>query len=426
MTEETIAYLRQVIPFRDLPDESFRAIARDVTHVEIPQGQVIIREGEEGDSLYIIKSGSVQVFINGPEQDEKIILSKLSDADYFGEMSLITGEPRSASIETLTNVSLLRLDKEGFQRLISENPKITLYLSHMLSQRLKQANIKRAETEKFYHAKITQTGTLAEIPFYEVLRFCEQNALTGKVKIEHENERAEITFLKGNVQTVELGNLSEDQVMDTLMQWNEGAFTIEPSFFSPDEPITTDIDKEAAGISDDGKLKEPAYEKKSEPDIETGKKAERTRELKAEVGKAKDKNDISAKDSPPLSTLDIVGQLLNETFRQLVSIVGSQHLRECIVASQEQLIPFFPALESLKFTYMPDVKVKLAFEGSWNDKRTLAVAVFLQSVLQRCSSLVIGMRYFDVREAAGSHAAELDKIAFFEYMSHADELAQAR
>jgi CRP-like cAMP-binding protein len=374
-----------------------------VTHVEIPQGQVIIREGEEGDSLYIIKSGSVQVFINGPEQDEKIILSKLSDADYFGEMSLITGEPRSASIETLTNVSLLRLDKEGFQRLISENPKITLYLSHMLSQRLKQANIKRAETEKFYHAKITQTGTLAEIPFYEVLRFCEQNALTGKVKIEHENERAEITFLKGNVQTVELGNLSEDQVMDTLMQWNEGAFTIEPSFFSPDEPITTDIDKEAAGISDDGKLKEPAYEKKSEPDIETGKKAERTRELKAEVG-----------------------QLLNETFRQLVSIVGSQHLRECIVASQEQLIPFFPALESLKFTYMPDVKVKLAFEGSWNDKRTLAVAVFLQSVLQRCSSLVIGMRYFDVREAAGSHAAELDKIAFFEYMSHADELAQAR
>ena len=384
---------------------------------------MIIREGEEGDSLYIIKSGSVQVFINGPEQDEKIILSKLSETDYFGEMSLITGEPRSASIETLTHVSLLRLDKEGFQRLISENPKITLYLSHMLSKRLKQANIKRAETEKFYHAKISQTGSLAEIPFYEVLRFCEQNSLTGKVKIEHEKERAEITFLKGNVQTVELGDLPEDKVMDTLMQWNEGTFTIEPSFFSQDEPISTDPEKETKRISD---AVESTPEKRSEPEIRTGAKPNKPREIKTAESKEKDKDETVDGKKPSLSTMEIVGQLLNQTFRQLVSIVGSQQLRECIVASLEQLLPFFPPLEALKFTYTPDLSVKLAFEGSWNDKRTLAVAVFLQSVLQRCSTLVIGMRYFDVREAAGSHADALDKIAFFEYMSHADELAQAR
>ncbi len=152
-------------------------------------------------------------------------------------MSLITGEPRSASIETLTNVSLLRLDKEGFHRLITENPNVSLSLSHMLSQRLKQANIKRAETEKFYHAKISQSGSLKEISFYELLRFCEQNALTGRVKIEHEESVAEITFLKGNVQTVELGDLAEDQVMDKLMQWQDGTFIIEPSFFTHEEHV---------------------------------------------------------------------------------------------------------------------------------------------------------------------------------------------
>ncbi len=67
MSEETISYLKQVIPFKDLSEESFQEIAEDVTHVEIPEGQIIIREGEEGDSLYIVKSGSVQVYINGPE-----------------------------------------------------------------------------------------------------------------------------------------------------------------------------------------------------------------------------------------------------------------------------------------------------------------------------------------------------------------------
>ncbi len=134
----------------------------------------------------------------------------------------------------------------------------------------------------------------------------------------------------------------------------------------------------------------------------------------------------SEPESGPLTIQEIVELLLNETFQQLISIVGSQTLREIVIASQEQLVPYFPTVEALKFSFAPEFSLKLFLDGDWNDKRTLAMAVYLQSVLQQCGAQAIGMRYFDVREIAGRHASELDKIAFFDYMSHADELAQGR
>jgi len=534
MSEETIGYLKQVIPFKDLSEESLRAISQDVSHVEFPEGLVIIREGDEGDSLYIIKSGTVQVYINGPEKDEKIILTKLSEGDYFGEMSLITGEPRSATVETTSNVSLLRLDKDGFQRLISNNPKVSLSLSHMLSQRLKQANIKRAETEKFYHAKITQSGSLSEISFYELLRFCEQNALTGRVKVENAENVAELSFLKGIVQSVELGNLTEDQSMDTLMQWREGTFVIEPSFFTQDESIVTNPEHENGEIGETEKITdhqdrpETVSESRDEPEkpevsyesadfthdesaitnpeqengeigvteeitdhqdgseTDTGSTDEpekpevssesadfthdesaitkpeqengeigETEEIsdhqdrpetvsestdepeKPEVGsesaewaQSSDKSaaveEATVSQTETLTTQEIVEKLLNDTLRRLISIVGSQLLRENLVASQEQLVPFFPTLESLKASFSPEFRVELSLDGQWTEKQTLAIAVFLQSVLKRCSTLVIGMCYLDIREIAGSHAAHLDRISFFDYITHAGELAQLR
>ena len=104
MSNDTIEYLRNLPPFKDLSEESFHSIEHSVSHVEFPDNITIMAEGAPGDSLYILKKGTVQVYINAPDNDEKIILSKLEEGDYFGEMALITGEPRSASIETITPV----------------------------------------------------------------------------------------------------------------------------------------------------------------------------------------------------------------------------------------------------------------------------------------------------------------------------------
>jgi len=78
MSNGTIEYLKNIPPFKELSDESFAAISENVTHVEFPQGVVIIEEGAEGDSLYIIKKGEVQVYIKESPSGDKIVLSKLA------------------------------------------------------------------------------------------------------------------------------------------------------------------------------------------------------------------------------------------------------------------------------------------------------------------------------------------------------------
>jgi CRP/FNR family cyclic AMP-dependent transcriptional regulator len=100
MSGNLLDYIITVPPFKDLPVESFQSIADSIQQIDFITGKIIFEAGEKGDSLYIIREGSVQVFVLDAESKEKIILSQLGPGDYFGEMALLTGEPRSASIET--------------------------------------------------------------------------------------------------------------------------------------------------------------------------------------------------------------------------------------------------------------------------------------------------------------------------------------
>jgi CRP/FNR family cyclic AMP-dependent transcriptional regulator len=369
MTKESIEFLKNITPFKELTDSSFQALAGNLETLTYKTGEIVFEAGDEGDSLFIIKKGRVQVFITATDTKEKIVLSTLSNGDYFGEMALITGEPRSAAVETLNDVSILRLDKKGFDKIIKDNPKISLSLSHMLSQRLKSANLKRVETEKFYHSIISPSGSLADYPFFEVLKFCEQNALTGKLKVNHEMNKAEISFLKGNVQAVTMDNLDETEAMDHIMQWKEGNFVIEPSLFSMEEQLSNS----------------PTDEK------------------------------------TPTNVPELLELFLATTFEKLISIIGSQKLDEIVIETTTKLRPFFSALDLCQFQILPKIHIKLEPHDKWTDKSTLAIAVFLQSVLKNCRSSLIGFSFFDIEKMSGDQLTKLKKISFFDYMDHAKE-----
>ena len=372
MSEDTLTYLKQIPPFKELSAETFDRIADTVEDVKFPGKTVIINAGDEGDSLYIIKKGTVEVYIYSGDDNEKIVLSQLSENDYFGEMALITGEPRSAFVATLDEVECLRLEKRGFDQIIKENPSISLSLSHMLSQRLKNSNLQRAKSELLFHEKIAPSGELKETSFWELLKFCEQNSLTGNLKIEYNADKAQISFEKGNVKEVVLGNLTEAEAMDALMQWTEGHFIIEPAILS--------------------------------------------------LEKHPDKKENVEKNDKDTATL--LENLLIQAFESLKSAVGSQGLKDIVKNTREQLIPYFQDLKSYKFDILPNVRVELEKDSSeWSDKKTLAVAVFLQTVIKHCTPLVVGMFYLSLKNLAGSHAQQLEKISFFEYMAHADEFA---
>ena len=94
--------------FRDLPKAALNAIARAVQDQVVPPNTIIHREGDPGDSLYIIRSGKVRIFGRN-EKGVEIDLSIQGPGDTFGEMALLTGEPMSADIEALDETHLMIL-----------------------------------------------------------------------------------------------------------------------------------------------------------------------------------------------------------------------------------------------------------------------------------------------------------------------------
>ncbi len=381
MSKSNIDYLRDLPPFKDLTEKRFSSLAKYLRTVSFPTGHIIFNAGDTGDSFYVIKKGTVRVFIQAPGSGENIVLSNLTEGDYFGEMALITGKHRSASIETVTDVSLLQLDKEGFDKLLEEDPKISISISHMISQRLEQANLQRAVSEQFYQSKISPSGSLEDHPIMEILKFCEENSLTGKLRLEQNDKTAEISFLKGVVQKILMGDLSDAEALDSLTQWQEGKFKIEPSLFSIEENEMHDQEK---------------HENKK---IDNGKEEK-----------------ISDEKIPVL-----LEKFLIRLFTKLIDLVGSQKLKDITAKSQQQCIPFFPALTECIFEVVPEIKVDLRNKEVWTDKETLAIAVFLETIFKDCQSLVFGMSYLNLENLAGESSKHLKNISFFEYMAHAKE-----
>jgi CRP/FNR family cyclic AMP-dependent transcriptional regulator len=108
--DDKVNILMRSAIFRDLPREALNAITRAVQDLVAPQHTIICREGDPGDSLYIISSGRVRIFGRN-EDGVEIDLSILGPGDTFGEMALLTGEPMSADAEALEQTHFMILSK---------------------------------------------------------------------------------------------------------------------------------------------------------------------------------------------------------------------------------------------------------------------------------------------------------------------------
>jgi CRP-like cAMP-binding protein/rhodanese-related sulfurtransferase len=110
--------------FRGLPKEALNAITRAVRDLVVPEHTIISREGDPGDSLYIIRSGRVRIFGRN-EKGAEIDLSIQGPGDTFGEMALLTGEPMSANAVASEETRLMLLSKDQFDRVLSDFPDIS-------------------------------------------------------------------------------------------------------------------------------------------------------------------------------------------------------------------------------------------------------------------------------------------------------------
>jgi CRP-like cAMP-binding protein len=105
---------------------------------EVKKGDVIFREGNFSDTAYIIESGSFQVTKHVDEGGQKVI-SILQKNDIFGEMGIIDGLPRSATVTALENGKVTVVTKEDFESLARRNPNALMPILKILSMRLRKA-----------------------------------------------------------------------------------------------------------------------------------------------------------------------------------------------------------------------------------------------------------------------------------------------
>ena len=119
---EEISVLKKLEFFSYFNEEELKAAAKIMFEVDYPAEKVVFDEGDEGQTLYIIKSGEVKISKKDPEGREQV-LALLKDGDIFGEMSFLDGRPHSASVTTVHNSMILKIEKADFDKFIEAQPR---------------------------------------------------------------------------------------------------------------------------------------------------------------------------------------------------------------------------------------------------------------------------------------------------------------
>ena len=131
--DDKMRRLEEVPLLEGCTQRQLRAVARIAEVVEVPAGSVLARAGQSGDDFFLILDGSARVDVSPRKR------AKLKPGDYFGEMSLLDGGPRSATVTAETPLRLLVIKRRDFATLLREAPELVLSLLATLSRRVRQA-----------------------------------------------------------------------------------------------------------------------------------------------------------------------------------------------------------------------------------------------------------------------------------------------
>lgn len=121
--------------FRPLSPEALRQLQAQVTRERIQGGQTLFEQGDPGDCMYVIAYGRLRVSIRDAQGREETV-REMGRGEPVGEMAILTGEPRSATVRAVRDTELIRLSKDGFERLLSNSPQAMLEIARLIVRRL--------------------------------------------------------------------------------------------------------------------------------------------------------------------------------------------------------------------------------------------------------------------------------------------------
>ena len=136
---ETVSILKNAEMFSSLSNDDLKRLAGLLRVKQGRQKEVIIHQGDFGDSMYFICRGEVEASVKNQEGAESTV-ARLGKGDFFGEMALLTGSPRSASVTVQKDALLLTLPKADFDDFVKDHPHLAIVFSKLLAERIRTTN----------------------------------------------------------------------------------------------------------------------------------------------------------------------------------------------------------------------------------------------------------------------------------------------
>ncbi|HXM46855.1 MAG TPA: DUF1003 domain-containing protein [Pyrinomonadaceae bacterium] len=135
----TLEALRSVPLFASLDDTAARHLRSLLRVQDVKSGAPIFRRGDSGDSLCLIESGRVRISMTD-EVEKRIVLAELAEGDFFGEIALVDGEPRTADATAIEDARLAVLSREDFLRFVRSDPDVAMEMISAVSHRLRRTD----------------------------------------------------------------------------------------------------------------------------------------------------------------------------------------------------------------------------------------------------------------------------------------------
>ncbi len=129
-----LAILERVAILFAVPDSYLRALARNLRRIDVPKGTIVIRQGDPGEELYVIEEGRCEAFVEDTP-GQRITIAFYGQADFFGEMALVSEEKRSASIRAIEDCTLLVLERKVLYGILPSDSDALVDLQRLVDQR---------------------------------------------------------------------------------------------------------------------------------------------------------------------------------------------------------------------------------------------------------------------------------------------------